>query len=368
VGWLVLQLSGSATVLGLVLAAGSLPTLVLGPWGGVAADRLNLRRLLLATQVVFALLAAGLWLLAARGEATIAWLVGIGAVTGLVAAVDGPARQAFAGTLVPAEYLASAISLNGVLINTARVVGPAVAGVLIATVGTTVCFAVNAVSYAAIILALLVIRPTTQRRAAAGGGVLDGLRYARGIVQLWLPLSMTALVGLLAFNFQVVIPVFARDAVGGDGGTFGLLSALLSLGAVAGSLAVGAIPHPRRLYLVATATVFAAGLTATAAATTVPLAGAALVLTGAAAFAFITLVSTTLQLHAAPQYRGRVIALFGLVYMGTTPIGSPLTGWIISVAGPRAALLVGAVACLTAAVGAALVRTPPAPEDHAGAA
>lgn len=290
----------------------------------------------------------------------------VGVASGLVSVVDSPARQVFAALLVPPADLASAVSLNGVVMNSARVVGPAVAGALIATVGTTPCFAVNAVSYLAVIAALLAVHPLTAQVARApGGGVRQGMRYARGIVQLWLPLAMMALVGLLAFNFAVILPVLAQQRFAGGGGTYGLLSALLSAGAVAGSLGVGFISHPRRIYLVATAAAFGAALAATAAAPTVPLAGAALVLTGAAAFAFVTLASTTLQLHAAPAYRGRIMALFGLVYLGTTPLGGPLTGWIITTAGPGVALLVGAAACLVASAAAWAVRTPPAPHPAA---
>jgi len=362
-GWLVLQLTGSATALGLVLAAGSLPTLVLGAWGGALADRWDLRRLLIVTQVLFGLLAALLWIAAVAGDASVGLLVAVSVASGLVSVVDSPARQAFAGLLVPPDELASAVSLNGVVVNSARVVGPAVAGVLIATVGTTPCFAVNAVSYLAVVAALLTIQTVTpRRRGAARGGVREGLRYARTKPQLWLPLAMMGLVGLLAFNFAVVLPVLAKNDLHGGGGTYGLISAALSVGSVLGSLGVGMVPHPRRVYLAAAAVAFGVGLIATAAAGTVLLVSVALVVTGVAAFSFVTMSSTTLQLHAEPQYRGRIMALFGLVYLGTTPLGSPLTGWIISIGGSRAALLTGAAACLVAGIGAWFVRTPPAPE------
>ena len=362
-GWLVLQLTGSATALGLVLAAGSLPTLVLGAWGGALVDRWDLRRLLIITQILFGVLAALLWIAAVAGAASVGLLVAVGVASGLVAVVDSPARQAFAGLLVPPDELASAVSLNGVVVNSARVVGPAVAGVLIATVGTTPCFAVNAISYLAVIAALLTIRTVPPRqRGPARGGVRDGLRYARTKPQLWLPLAMMSLVGLLAFNFAVVLPVLARDDLHGGGGTYGLISAALSVGSVLGSLGVGMVPHPRRIYLAAAAVAFGVGLIATAAAGTVPLVSAALVVTGLAAFSFVTMSSTALQLHAEPQYRGRIMALFGLVYLGATPLGSPLTGWIISIGGSRAALLTGAAACLVAGIGAWFVHAAPAPE------
>ena len=364
VGWLVLQVTGSAASLGLVLAVGGLPSLLFGPWGGIVADRVDRRRLLIVTQAIFALLAGLLWLLAVNGQAGVPVIVAISIAGGIVSIVDSPARQAFVSELVPAADLASAASLNGVVFNSARVVGPAVAGVLIVTIGTTPCFAVNAVSYLAVMGALAAIRPLRSSRAATStsGGVRAGLAYARGRQQLWLPLVMMALIGLLAFNFAVVLPVLARDSFHGSGGTYGLLSTMLSIGSVVGSLAVGLVRHPRRPYLVGTALAFGIGLAATAAAPNVLFACVTLVITGVAAFAFTTLASTTLQLHSAPAYRGRILALWVFVYIGTTPVGSVLSGWISGAAGARVALLVGAAACLVAAGIAVRVRTPPHPD------
>ena len=285
-------------------------------------------------------------------------------IGGFVQIADSPARQAFVSRLVPQADLASAVSLNGVVLNTARVVGPALAGILIVTVGTTPCFAVNAISYLAVIGALLFVHPlrhAPSQTLRRGGGVRAGLRYARSRQQLWLPLVMMALVGLLAINFAVVLPVLARRTFHGSGGTYGLLTTALSLGSVAGSLGVGLIHHPRRPLLVA-ALAFEVCLVATAIAPNIPLACVTLGLTGAAAFSFVTLASTTLQLHSSAAYRGRVMALWVFVYIGTTPIGSILSGWIISASGPRAALLVGAGSCLVAAGIGARVHTPPNPD------
>jgi MFS family permease len=306
-----------------------------------------------------------LWAIAAAGKASVALVVTIGVIGGFVQIVDSPARQAFVSALVPPTDLASAVSLNGVVMNTARVVGPAVAGTLIVTVGTTPCFAVNAVSYLAVIAALVAVHPLTSNRSTGkkSGGVRAGLHYARSRQQLWLPLTMMSLIGLFAFNFAVIMPVFARETFHGSGGTYGLMSTVLSLGSIAGSLGVGLIHHPRRPYLVAAAAAFGACLAGTAAAPDVPVACVLLALTGAAAFCFVTLTSTTLQLHSSAAYRGRIMALFVFVYLGTTPIGSALTGWIISAAGPRVALLVGAGACLVAAAIGTRVHTAPHPDE-----
>jgi MFS family permease len=364
IGWLVLQLTGSATSLGLVLGAGGLPSLILGPWGGAIADRVDLRKLLIFTQTVFGVLAAVLWILAVDRLATVPVIVTINVVGGFVQIVDSPARQAFISRLVSPDDLASAVSLNGVVVNTARVVGPAVAGVLIVTVGTTPCFAVNAASYVAVVFALLFVHPLVAqgRSSRLKGAVRDGLRYARGRQQLWLPLVMMALVGLLAFNFAVILPVLAKQTFHGTGGTYGLMSTLLSVGSIAGSLGVGLVRHPRRPLLVLTSAAFGVSLALTAIAPTVALACVALVLTGAAAFSFVTLCSTTLQLHSSTSFRGRIMALWVFVYIGTTPLGSILTGWITGAGGPRAALLVGSGSCLLAAAIASRVHTPPDPD------
>lgn len=325
------------------------------------ADRVDLRKLLVATQSLYCLLAALLGGLAAAGDASVTALVVIGVADGVVQIVDSPARQAIVSRLVPPDDLASAVSLNGVVVNSARVVGPALAGILIVTVGTTICFGLNALSYLAVIAALLVIRPRKAGGPAPPGrrGVKEGLRYAAGRQQLWLPLLMMSVVGLLAFNFAVVLPVFAKDTFHGSGGTYGLLTTMLSVGAVLGSLAVGLVHHPKRQYLLFAALGFAVMSAATAAAPNVAVACVTLFLMGAAAFCFVTMCSTTLQLHSSSAYRGRVMALWVFVYLGTTPIGSIVTGWIISASGPRVALLVGAGACLAAAIMAAFVHTPP---------
>src|SRR5580704_1069362 len=197
IGWLVLELTGSPSDLGLVLAAGGIPSLLLGPWGGAVADRVDLRKLLVATQSLYCLLAALLWSLAAAGEVSVGALVGIGVAGGVVQIADSPARQAFVSRLVPPDDLASAVSLNGVVVNSARVVGPTLAGVLIVTVGTTVCFGINALSYVFVIAALILVRPIQAAGPKPPGhhGVRQALVYSAGRQQLWLPLIMMLIVG-----------------------------------------------------------------------------------------------------------------------------------------------------------------------------
>ncbi|RMI28906.1 MFS transporter [Nocardia stercoris] len=368
IGWMVLQLTGSPSALGLVLATGGIPPLLLGPWGGVLVDRFDLRRLLIGTQAISAALALALWIPAVLGTVSVPLVVAVMLLGGVVQIVDAPARQAIVGRLVPPGDLSSAVSLNGVVMNGARVVGPAIAGVLIATVGTTPCFAINAVSYVAVIAVLFLVRPIDDIAGGhSPGGLAEALRYARSRQQLWLPLAMMGLVGLLSFNFPVVLPVLAERTFHAGGGGYGLLSTVLSVGSVVGSLGVGLIRHPRRIYLVAAATAFGFCLAATAVAPNATTACLALVATGVSGFCFVTLASTAIQLHADPRYRGRIMALWVFVFLGTTPIGSILTGWICDTTGPRAALLVAAAAALIAAAAAAAVHTPPHPDDHSDA-
>src|SRR5580692_7721364 len=181
-GWLVLKLTGNAASLGLVLAAGGVPSLLFGPWGGAIADRVDLRRLLIGTQLAFGLLAGLLWALVLAAHATVPVIIAISLASGVVSIADSPARQAFISSLVTPDDLSSAASLNGIVVNSARVIGPAIAGVLIATVGTTPCFGINALSYVAVIVALIAVRPLagTARKGKAKGGVVAGLKYARG--------------------------------------------------------------------------------------------------------------------------------------------------------------------------------------------
>jgi MFS family permease len=360
IGWAVLAITGSASMLGVALAAGGLPYLLFGPFGGSIADRYDNRRLLLLTQTGYALLAAALWLIALTGHLSASAIIAIGIAGGVVQIVDSPTRQAFVSQLVSTEDLASAVSLNGVVMNGSRVLGPALAGVLIVTTGTTVCFAVNAASYLVCIAALATIRPTQPvGPAKTRGGVRQALHYVSRHQQLYLPLTMMALVGLVAFNFNVVLPLLARITYHGSGGTYGLLSTVLSIGSVAGSLVVGALGHPRRRTLLIAAVAFGGCLGLTALAPTVATACGALFLAGFSGFALVTTASTSLQIHAAPAYRGRVMALWVFVYVGTTPIGSLATGWLSTAAGPRAPLWAAAAASLVAAGLAARVRTPP---------
>lgn len=350
--WLVLQLTGSGTDLGLVVAVQTLPVLLLAPYGGLLADRANKRRLLLVTQSSLALLALTLGLLNLTHVVQLWMVICLAAGLGLVNAVDNPARQAFVPEMVGRDAVANAVSLNSVMNNAARAVGPAVAGVLIVTVGVSGCFLLNAASFTAILIALTrmnVAELHPAEQAVHGPGQLvEGLRYVRRTPRLLIPLLMMALIGALSYEFQVVLPLLATRTFHGNAGAYGYLTACFGLGAVAGGVVV-ASRRPRGLHAVAVAAAaFGIAMLAAAVAPTFPLELLALACTGAASVTFMSRGNTTLQLTADPRMRGRVMALWAVAFIGTTPIGGPIVGYVAQNAGPRWGLALGGFAALTA--------------------
>ena len=238
--WLVLKITGSGTALGFVVALQFLPVLVLGPWGGVLADRMPKRRLLLITQVAFGLLALLLGILTATNVVTLWMVYAVALCFGCVTALDNPARQTFVLEMVGREHLANAVTLNTVNINMARVIGPALAGLIIAVIGIALCFLLNAVSYIAVIIALLMMNKSELRpappQARAKGQLRDGFRYVWSTPKLRTPLVMMAIVGTLAYEFQVILPLVAKYTFGGDAATYGIMTGAMGVGAVVGGL------------------------------------------------------------------------------------------------------------------------------------
>ena len=353
ISWLAYELTGSATTVGLVLAAQFLPLLVFGAYGGVVADRLARRPLLIATQTSLAVLALTLGLLTAADLTRLWTLFCIAGAIGFVLTVDNPARQSFVIELVGADRVQNAVSLNSVLVNASRAIGPAIAGALIATLGVSVCFFANAVSFIAVLAALTLIasaqlHPTAPIRAARGQ-LVEGLRYVRRTPELLVPLVMMALIGTLAYEFSVLLPSLAHRSLGGGAATFGLLTSAMGAGAVIGGLAVAALGFTGQRPLTIAALAFGVTILAAAAAPTVPLELLALALVGACSTGFMATGNSTLQLTTEPAFRGRVMALWAVMFQGTTPIGGPIIGFAAQHASPRAALAIGGVACLVAA-------------------
>jgi MFS family permease len=352
-GWLVLSLGGSGTGLGLVTAAQFLPILLFGAYGGVIADRVDRRRLLMRTQSALGLLAGGLGVLDLTGTVRLWMVAAIAAVIGSVTAVDNPARQSFVQEMVGPHTLANAVTLNSVTMNAARVVGPALAGAVITVAGTGGCFLLNATSFAAVLAALSRIDTAALRRvppvSRAPGQVRAGLAYALRTPAIRVPLLMMVLIGTLSYEFQVVLPLVARETFGGGAATYSLLTGAMGIGAVVGGLLVARRRRVGTRVLVLTAAAFGGVLLLATAAPTLAVAVVALVLVGAASISFISIGNATVQLAADPKLRGRVLALWSIAFLGTTPVGGPIAGWVAQSFGARAGLLMAGVAALAAA-------------------
>lgn len=350
--WLVLQITGSGTSLGVVTALQFLPVLVLGPWGGVIADRFPKRAILYGTQSAAAILALALGVLVTTGSARL-WIVGLLAFClGIVNSVDNPVRQTFVLEMVGKTQLQNAVSLNSVMVNLARVIGPAIAGVLIATAGLATCFYVNAVSYIAVLVGLRMMRTGELTPSAlvprAAGQLREAFRYVRSTPVLRGVLLMMAIIGTLTYEFQVILPLFAQFTLGGRAGTYAALTVAMGLGSVVGGLVAASRRRAGPRVLVVAACLFGVTVLAAAVAPDIRTALVAMFLVGICSINFLSLGNTTLQLESVPEMRGRVMALWGVAFLGSTPIGGPIVGWIGQNAGPRWGLALGGVAALAA--------------------
>jgi len=352
--WLVLKLTDSGTALGVVIALQTLPVLFGAPWGGVVADRFNKRRVLVGTQLAAGVLALILGILTLTGVVQL-WMVGLLAVgLGCVNMVDIPVRQSFVLEMVGRDHLINAISLNSVIMNGARIIGPAIAAVLIATVGLAPCFLGNAASYLAVIVALLAIRESQLYRGTpavrAPGQLLEGFRYVWRTPALRTPLLTMALVGTFAYEFQVTLPMLARFTFHAGASGYGAMSSFMGAGAVVGGLITAAVGRASGRRLGVASAVFGVLIVASALAPTLPAELFLITLTGAASIFFAAMANTTIQLAAAPQMRGRVMALYSMAFMGSTPIGGPIVGFVGQAFDPRAGLAIGGIAALLAAI------------------
>jgi MFS family permease len=352
--WLVLSITGSATTLGVIVALQTLPVLLLCPYGGVVADRVDKRRLMVILQIAMGVQALILGVLTVTGAVRL-WQIGVlAALLGLNNAFENPARQAFMLELVGDQSLRNAVTLNSVIVNVARVIGPAVAGVLIATVGEGPCFLLNAASFVAVVTSLMTldrraIRPSPPS-GRERGQLRQGLRYIRRTPELGVPLAMMALVGALAYEFQVTLPVMAREGLHVGATGFGFMTAAMGVGAVVGGLFVANKGKTGLPTLVLAACAFGIVLTLACLAPSLPTELLALALAGGASISFMSTGNSTLQLEAEPSMRGRVMALWFVAFQGSTPIGGPIVGWVMALAGARAGLGLGAVTCLLTAL------------------
>jgi MFS family permease len=359
--WLVLTLTNSSTALGVIVALQTLPVLLLGPYGGVVADRVDKRRLMVILQAAMGVQALILGLLTVTGNAHL-WEIGaLAALLGLNNAFENPARQSFVLEMVGPDHLRNAVTLNSVMVNVARSVGPAVAGVMIATVGDGWCFLLNAASFVAVVSSLVRLDKSalnpSKPAVRAKGQLREGLRYVRRTPELAIPLLMMGLAGMLAYEFQVTLPVMAKSGLHSGAAGFGFMTAAMGVGAVVGGLLVAARGRIGIRPLVIAATLFGVTLAAAALAPSLAVELIALGLVGAASISFMSTGNATLQLTADPSMRGRVMSLWFVAFQGSTPIGGPIVGWIMAALGARAGLGIGAITCLVVAAIGVLALT-----------
>jgi MFS family permease len=367
--WLVLELTNSGGWLGITLAVQQLPLLFLAPWGGLLADRMNKRTILIVTASAAMIPSLLLGVLTLTHHINVGFVLGLAVVGGLIDALDKPARQSFPSEMVSAPHLANAVMLNNIIQDTGKVVGPAVAGVLIAAVGLPYTFFVNALSFLAVLAGLLLMRPvdlSAPDRVARGAGQLRaGLAYVRATPRLFGPLALLASVGLVAYNFQLLLALLGRETFHGDARTVGYLLGALGAGSVIGGLALAGVMRATIGRIVGAATVLAVLLVATGLSPTLAVAFGSVFALGAASVLFKSVASTWLQLTAAPAMRGRVLALLVVAIGGTTPIGAPLMGWLAEQFGVRATfMLAGVLTAIAAALAYVyLRRTAEEPDD-----
>jgi MFS family permease len=354
--WLVLTLShGSGTALGINAALAFGPVLLLGPWGGVLADRFDKRRILTFTQGTAAIISLTLATIVFTDVVSLWMVFALSLASGIVTSLDNPARQSFYAEMVGEGTLTNAVSLNSAAFTGARIIGPAAAGILIATVGMAICFLIDGISYLAVLTALLAMRSAemhVQRRSTRERGHLAaGLRYVWGTDALRRPLVVMAIVFTFVFEWQVLVPLLANHTFHAGAGAFGLLSAAAGLGSFIGAILAAnrnsrPSMHGLGVWLVAVGVTMAL----VSVAPTLPVAIVLMVPIGFFAMSFMITGNTMLQLEAKPQARGRVMALYGVVFLGSTPIGAPLVGWLAGILGARLMFLAAGSLAVAVAV------------------
>ncbi len=351
--WVVLQLTNDGFALGLATAAQFLPVLVLGAWAGVVADRVDRHRFLIATQTAFTVVAIGFTVLTFTDLVSLPAIYALAALYGVVTALDNPARRALVVEMVAERDVPNAVGLNSALMTGSRVVGPALAGVLISTVGARWCFLVNSITYVAVLVALLRIDRdqlrTSKRVTRARGQLREGFRYVWSTPELRLPLVLLTVIGTLAFEFQVTLPLLAERSFGGDAGTFTMLYSSMSAGSVIGALLIARRTDADTRMLARAALAMGLSMTFLAVAPNEWIGLIAVVPLGLSSIFLISGSNAVINLHADPSMRGRALALTAVVFLGSTPIGGPIAGWVSEHLGARAGVGMGAVATLLAA-------------------
>jgi MFS family permease len=358
--WLVLELTNSGTALGVVTALQFGPMVVFGLWGGMLADRYDKRRLLIAARAFMGLQALVLGILVIGGLVEVWHVYVLAALLGTGAAIETPARQAFVVEMVGPKDLPNALGLNASMFNSARIVGPAVAGVGINLVGTGWVFIVTAASSISVIVSLLRIRVAdlqpAERAVRASGQLRAGVAYVRHRTDLMIPMLMVFIIGTFGMNFQLTLPLMVREVFHRGAGSYGAISTCLAIGSLAGALlATLRSRRPRLRFLLLAALAFGTIEAITGLMPTYLTLALILPLAGIAALTFMTACNTAVQMGVAAQMRGRVMALYLLCFFAGTPAGAPVIGWVAEAYGPRASIVVGGLVCAVAALVVAVV-------------
>ena len=356
--WIVLtELSdNSGIAVGITTALQFLPVLLLSPYAGLLADRLPRRRLLMATQGAMGVLALALGALVLSGRVELWHVYGFALMLGVVTALDNPVRQTFVAELVPAERLPNAVGLNSASFNAARLIGPGLAGLMIAAVGAGWVFLINGVTFGATIAALALMRAgdlrTMPSAPRAKGQIREGVQYVRQRTDIVVIMVVMTVVSAFGLNFQLTSAVMARVEFGRGAGEYGILGSVLAIGSLAGALLAARRDRPRVRLVIGSAFAFAITTAAMALMPTYELYMIACIPVGFASLTMMTAANSTLQMSTDPVMRGRVMALYMMVFLGATPVGSPIVGWISEAFGPRWSILVGSIATAVVAAGA----------------
>lgn len=351
-GWLVLRLTDDPFPVGVVTALQFLPMLVGGLWGGVIADRFDRRRTLIAAQSALALIATALAVLTATGAIELWMVYALAFAQGATAVVEIPTRQAFVAEMVGPADMANAIGLNSALFNSARIVGPAIAGVTIVALDIWPCFAINAVSFAAVLVSLVRMRVDELHRRAPvprkGGQVREGIRYIVDDPHRRSVVILMAVIGTFTLNWSVTLPLLARFVFDGDAATYGLFTSVMGLGSLVGALSAAARARPTPQLLTVGAVALGVAMLLVAVAPTHVVVVPVLFVLGLAMMVFLTTANSGLQLSSSDDLRGRVMAVYATVLLGTTPVGAPILGWAASQFGARVPFVIGGVTALAA--------------------
>lgn len=358
--WLVLKelTNGSGWQVGVVTALQFLPSLFLAPYAGVLADRYDPKRMMLGTQVVMMLLAVGLGVDVVTGYVELWHVYLFALVLGVVGTIDNGPRLVFVGELVPPRQLSNAVALNSASFNAARMFGPGIAGLAIAWVGTGEVFFVNAASFLASIAALIAIRRSDlyelHRAPAKRGQIREGFNYVRKRTDIMVIMAVAGVVSMLGLNFQVTIGVMSTNEFGRGPSEFGILGSVMAIGSLAGALTAARKPNPRVRTVVLWAFLFGVAAALCALAPNYWTFGITLILAGYTSLMLITSANSTIQLSTEESFRGRVMSLYTMVFLGVTPFGSTAVGWIADYISPRWSIGVGAIGSIVAAIAAYL--------------